>query len=289
MSVTKYSKHLVSTSRQSRRFIVNSLKLSYSLATRNASTLAMSLSNTAKTLKTPFVGAIQMLADPLLTEHYAKVGFGAVFIDQQHGLLDERTAFECVQRLEKFQSCFPIVRVCDNTPSLISRALDAGACGIVAPMINNVDDAKQFVEQCRYAPVGKRSWGPTRALIVDAGTEQANSYVKAFAMIETAEAIKNLDTILDLDGLDGAFVGPSDLSISLGVAPSGSPTDPMVVAAIKKVLQGCQKRNKLSLLYCGDKERAKASLAEGWSGVFPGTDVRWMIAAAKDIVDVVKN
>ena len=230
-----------------------------------------------------------MLSDPLLTEHYAHLGFGAVLIDQQHGLLDERTAFECVQRLEKFPSCFSIIRVCDNTTALISRALDAGACGIIAPMINNVDDAKRLVDQCRYAPVGKRSWGPTRALITDAGTEQANNYVKVFAMIETAEAIKNLDAILDLEGLDGAFVGPSDLSISLGVAPSGSPTDPTVVAAIKKVLKGCQARGKLSLLYCGDKERARASLAEGWSGVFPGADIGWMMAAAKEFADVIKN
>ena len=230
-----------------------------------------------------------MLADPLLTEHYAKLGFGSVLIDQQHGLLDERTAFECVQQLEKFPSCFPIIRVCDNTTALISRALDAGACGIIAPMINNVEDAKRLVDQCRYAPVGKRSWGPTRALIVDAGPEQANDYVKVFAMIETGEAIKNLDSILDLDGLDGAFVGPSDLSISLGVAPSGSPTDPTVVAAIKKVLEGCQARGKLCLLYCGDKERAQAALAEGWSGVFPGADVGWMIAATKEFADVVKK
>merc|ERR1712179_322125 len=113
---------------------------------RAATSLAMSLSNTAKTLKTRLVGAFQMLADPLLTEHYARLGFGAVLIDQQHGLLDERTAFECVQRLEKFPSCFPIIRVCDNTTALISRALDAGACGIIAPMINTREDAQRLVE-----------------------------------------------------------------------------------------------------------------------------------------------
>ena len=108
-------------------------------------------------------------------------------------------------------------------------------------------------------------------------------------MIETAEAIKNIETILDLEGLDGAFVGPSDLSISLGVAPSGSPTDPTVVAAIKTVLRGCQARGKLSLLYCGDKERAQAALAEGWSGVFPGADIGWMVAAAKEFADVIRK
>merc|ERR1711981_493149 len=104
----------------------------------------MSLSNTAKTLKTPLVGAFQNISDPLLTEQYAKLGFGAVLIDQQHGLLDERTAFECVQRLEKFPDCFPIVRVCDNSTALISRALDAGACGIIAPMINTPQEAQSL-------------------------------------------------------------------------------------------------------------------------------------------------
>ena len=103
---------------------------------------------------------VQMVADPLLTEHYAKAGLRAVLIDQQHGLMDERTAFECVQRAEKFPHFFPIIRVADNTPALIGRALDAGACGIgegrvvsiassVAPMVNTREDAQRLVEQCR--------------------------------------------------------------------------------------------------------------------------------------------
>merc|ERR1712109_234470 len=116
--------------------------------------MSCSLSNTQKKFKLPLVGAFQMLADPLLTEHYAQLGFGAVLIDQQHGLLDERTAFECVQRLEKFPDCFPIVRVCDNSTALISRALDAGACGIIAPMINTPAEAKSLVDLCRYPPHG---------------------------------------------------------------------------------------------------------------------------------------
>jgi len=229
-----------------------------------------------------------MIADPILTEQYAKVGFQAVLIDQQHGLLDERTAFECVQRLEKFPSCFPIVRVADRSPSNISRALDAGAAGIIAPMINTVEDAKELVEQCRYAPEGKRSWGPTRALVLDLAPDVANQHVKVFAMIETKEAIDNLDQILDLEGLDGAFLGPNDLSIALGVAPASTPSDPVIVSAINKVLEGCKKRQKLGLLYCGDKERASSALKEGWSGVFPGADIAWMIDAAKDFASVIE-
>jgi len=249
----------------------------------------MSLSNVTKTLTAPFVGAFQMVADPLLTEHYAKAGLRAVLIDQQHGLMDERTAFECVQRAEKFPHLFPIIRVADNTPALIGRALDAGACGIVAPMVNTREDAQRLVEQCRYAPHGKRSWGPTRALIGDANTDQANSYVKVFAMIETREAIQNLDSILDLEGLDGAFLGPSDLSISLGVNTDlGVPKDPEVTAAIQKVLDGCKSRNKLGLIYCGDNARARACLAQGWAGVFPGADIGWMAAAAREAAAIIQ-
>merc|ERR1712130_938375 len=252
--------------------------------------IAMSsqLSNVHKTLKPPFVGVFQKVADPIVSEHFAKAGLGVVLIDQQHGLLDERTSFECLQRLEKFPDCFPMVRVADNTPALISRALDAGACGIVAPMINNREDAQRLVDQCRYAPHGKRSWGPTRALIGEATTQQANDYVKVFAMIETREAIENLDSILDLQGLDGAFLGPSDLSISLGVPTDlGLPKDPEVIAAIQKVLEGCKARGKMGLIYCGDNERAKACLKQGWSGVFPGADIGWVAAAARASASIV--
>ena len=138
--------------------LTTSLSVSSNIIVRTS----MSLSNFKKTLSTPFVGAFQMISDPIVTEQYGKLGFGAVLIDQQHGLLDERTAFECVQRLEKFPSCFPIIRVCDNSTALISRALDAGATGILAPMINTADQARKLVEQCRYPPRGVRSWGPTR-------------------------------------------------------------------------------------------------------------------------------
>jgi len=227
-----------------------------------------------------------MISDPIVTEQYGKLGFGAVLIDQQHGLLDERTAFECVQRLEKFPSCFPIIRVCDNSTALISRALDAGATGILAPMINTADQARKLVEQCRYPPRGVRSWGPTRALMIGTPPDDANKYVRVFAMIETAEAIRNLDEILDVEGLDGVFVGPSDLSISLGVSPLHDLTQPDMVAATSKVLEACKARNKVSMIMVGNMDLAQSKLAEGWSGVFPGADITWIINAAKQFADI---
>jgi len=253
---------------------------------RNLVTSTMAVSNFKKSLKTPFIGAFQMISDPIVTEQYGNL-FGAVLIDQQHGLLDERTAFECVQRLEKFPSCFPIIRVCDNSTALISRALDAGAPGILAPMINTKEEAKKLVDQCRYPPEGLRSWGPTRALVLGTLPEEANKYVRVFAMIETGTAIENLEEILDVEGLDGVFVGPCDLSISLGVKPLMDLNHPTMLAAQKKVLDCCKKRNKIAMIMVGDREMATKKLNEGWDGIFPGADITWIINAAKQFSDLV--
>merc|ERR1712117_358034 len=246
----------------------------------------MATSNFSKVLQTPFVGAFQMISDPIVTEQYGKLGFGAVLIDQQHGLLDERTAFECVQRLEKFPGCFPIIRVCDNSTALISRALDAGATGVLAPMINTREEAEKLVAQCRYPPEGVRSWGPTRALVLGTLPEQANKHVKVFAMIETKQAIENLDEILDVKGLDGVFVGPADLSISLGVKPVMNMKDAQMVDAINKVVTGCKTRGKVSMIMTPTREMAEEMLAQGWSGVFPGADITWIINAARQFSDI---
>jgi len=238
-------------------------------------------------LKTPLVGAFQAISDPIVTEHYGKLGFGAVIIDQQHSLMDERTAFECIQRLEKFPSCFPIVRVCDNTPALISRALDAGAAGILGPLINTAGNAERLVTQCRYPPDGVRSFRPSRAMIMAAQPEEINSHVKAFALLETAEAISNLEEILNVKGLDGVFVGPSDLSVSLGVRPIGNLQHPDMLHATNKVLEGCKNHGKLAMIVVPSKEAAEQKLSEGWSGVFPGYDINWIISAAMQYAEIV--
>jgi len=240
---------------------------------------------TPKQLKGPGLCAFQLIGDPILTEHYAKAGFQAVLVDMQHGIYSESIAFQCIHRLEKFPNCFPMVRVSDNNPGLIQRALDAGAHGILAPMINNAEEAKRLVASCRYPPLGVRSWGPTRAL-ASYNTVEANNAIKVIAMIETADAIKNLDEILDVEGLDGAFIGPCDLSISLGAPPLSNPTAPHVVEAITKTREGCQKRGKIGMIFVGDKARAQEALEEGWSLCIPAADISWMTETIANIVDI---
>jgi len=248
-------------------------------------TCARAMAGSTSQLKAPALGAFQLIGDPLLTETYAKAGFDVVLVDMQHGIYSERTAFECIQRMEKFPDSTCLVRTANNDPALIQRALDAGAQGVLAPMISNAEEARFLVKNCRYPPEGVRSWGPTRAFALH-DTKAANKAVKVIAMIENQEAVDNLDEILDVEGLDGAFVGPCDLSIALGAPPLATPTAPHVVDAITRVREGCKARGKLGMLFCGSKERAEEALKEGWSVAFPQADISWMVEAAQRITDM---
>ena len=138
----------------------------------------------------------------------------------QHGVIDYQVAVTMLLALST-GDCTPIVRVPWNEPGIIGKMLDAGAMGIIIPMVNSVDEARAAVAACRYAPVGARSYGPTRAAIY-AGADyfaHANEQVACIPMIETKRALDDLDAILAVPGIDAVYVGPADLSITLGLPP----------------------------------------------------------------------
>ena len=146
--------------------------------------------------------------------------FDSITIDMQHGLVDYQTALNMLQVISGSGKT-PMVRVPWNEPGIIMKSLDAGALGIICPMINTPEDAISFVGATRYAPVGHRSSGPTRALMVHGPNyhNEANDNIISMAMIETVEALDNVDKIAATDGLTGIYIGPSDLSISMGFNP----------------------------------------------------------------------
>ena len=150
-------------------------------------------------------------------EVMASMGWDSLVVDMQHGMIDYQMMVTMLQGIST-TNVTPLVRVPWNDPAHIQKALDAGAYGIVCPMINNRAEAEKFVGSCRYAPLGYRSSGPIRASLYGGADyhAKANDIVVAFGMIETQEALDNLDAILSTPGLDAIYVGPSDLSISLG-------------------------------------------------------------------------
>ena len=180
------------------------------------------------------------MPDPLVAEFVARSGFDAVTLDMQHGNLSTESAMRGIAAIT-LAGKPAIVRVPIGRFEMASRALDFGACAVIALMVNTVTDAKAFAAAMKFPPLGERSWGPTRVLALhgiagpQAYLETANHDTLAIAMIETRAAYSALDDILAVDGIDGVFVGPSDLSNSMGVAPGSPETE----AAIQTVLKAC--------------------------------------------------
>ena len=224
------------------------------------------------------------LASPIIAEIAAREGFSAVGLDGQHGLWDSESIRVAIAAIRQGGAA-PIVRIALEDFGSASRALDWGAEGIIAPMINNVADAKRFADACKFPPIGERSWGPHRALMLG-GISDVNSYLRdandnivTLAMIETQEAMDNLDAIAAVPGIDVLFVGPSDLSITLTEGAELDPTSKIVEAANDKVLAACKKAGKYAGLYCATAERAVAVSKRGFRYCPIGNDLGFIRAA----------
>ena len=150
----------------------------------------------------------------------AHQNWDSLTIDMQHGVVDYPNALQMLQAISTTDSV-PMARVNWNEPGQIMKILDAGSYGIICPMINNKNEAEKFVKTCLYPPKGFRSFGPIRALLYagDDYGKNANNEILKFAMIETKEALDNLDSIMSTSGLDGVYIGPADLSLAIGEDP----------------------------------------------------------------------
>lgn len=197
------------------------------------------------------------IPSPWTAEVVAAAGFDSVTIDLQHGLIGYETAVAMLQALAGSEAV-PLARLEWNDPATIMRMLDAGALGLICPLINTPAECAAFVGACRYPPAGCRSFGPIRAS-VRWGPDyfaQANASVLALAMIETAPALANVEEIAATPGLDGLYVGPFDLSISLGLAKPGDFADPALQAALDAVLAAAARHDLVTGIYAGTPENA---------------------------------
>ncbi|MDP3768360.1 MAG: aldolase/citrate lyase family protein, partial [Dehalococcoidia bacterium] len=165
-------------------------------------------------------GAWLSIPSAFSTEIMAHQGFAWLCIDMQHGAIDYQAALSMLQAISTTETV-PFARVPWNEPGIIGKVLDAGAYGVIIPMVNSPDEAEAAVRACRYAPDGARSFGPVRAAYY-AGLDyavRANDEIACIPMIETTTALANLEEILDVPGIDAVYVGPADLSLTLGLPP----------------------------------------------------------------------
>lgn len=173
-------------------------------------------------------------------EAAARVGFDFVCVDTQHGAIDYQTAVTMFQAIELGGQGRPITRVPWNEPGIIGKMLDAGAEGVIVPMVNTREEAEAVVRAAQYPPLGARSYGPVLAAMrADDYAKTANSRVAVIPMIETAQAVANLDEILTVPGIDAIYVGPADLSLSLGLPPGNNDTSSVFTEALLTIAKGC--------------------------------------------------
>ena len=172
----------------------------------------------------PAINGWLSIGNPFTAEIMAAQDYDSITIDMQHGALDYNSALPMMQAMRASGKTL-MARVPWNDPGIIMKALDAGAYGIICPMVNSRAEASAFVSAMRYPPGGTRSFGPTRAIYAaGAGyAAEANGEMLALAMIETAEAVANLEEIVSTPGLDGVYIGPADLTLGVtnGALPPG--------------------------------------------------------------------
>jgi len=200
---------------------------------------------------TPALNGWLTLGSVAVAEAMAHQPWDSLTIDMQHGLSDYETTVHMLRAIST-TNVTPIVRVPWLEPGIIMKILDAGAYGIICPMVNTPEQCKEFVSYCRYAPAGSRSFGPTRAPLY-AGADYwkgANDNVLTIAMIETKQALENLDGILAVPGLNGVYIGPADLSLSLGYDPVNDQSTPEVLAVIEDIRTRAQQAGKFAVMHC---------------------------------------
>ncbi len=230
------------------------------------------------------------LPDSFSAELMAHQGFDALTIDLQHGLVDVQRMIGMLQAISSTPTV-PVVRVPWLEPGVLMKALDAGAYGVICPMISTREEAQRLVAWTRYAPEGTRSFGPVRASLY-AGADyaaQANRTVVAFAMIETAQALDKLDAILSVEGLEAIYVGPSDLSLALGCKPVFDEVEPKVAQALQHIAERARAHGVVAGVHCGRADVARARVALGYRFVTVGSDTRMLSNGAQELLAAMRQ
>lgn len=234
------------------------------------------------------LGAWAMIPGALSAEALARGGFDWVLIDMQHGCMDYETALEMIRAID-LTPAVPIVRVPWNEPGIIGRVLDAGALGVVVPMIQTPQDAKAAVDACLYPPAGRRSFGPVRVGMRDGMNyfADANARIAVIPMIETPEALACVEDIAKVPGVDALFVGPFDLSIALGLPPGDNDGKPAFDAAIAKISNAAKDAGVATAVLSNAKV-APRRITQGFQMISVTTDISALQMATRNDLQTVR-
>jgi 4-hydroxy-2-oxoheptanedioate aldolase len=235
----------------------------------------------------PSLGAWLSLPSPQQARLLARLGFDWLVVDAEHSAYNPTLMADIVASIaDAGTACAPLVRVPYNSVEWFKWALDAGAWGVVVPMVNTAAEAQQAVSWAKYPPVGARSIGGVFGPLAFGANDFpsysriANDEIMVVLQIESVESIQNLDAILSTAGVDVAFVGPNDLHASLGLTPSSEGAEPEFIEALKQIKAGAQRHHIASGIFCSDGDAATQRVQEGFSMVNVTTDISSMIVGA---------
>jgi 4-hydroxy-2-oxoheptanedioate aldolase len=227
------------------------------------------------------VGAWCSIGSSYVAELLGSCGFDWICFDLQHGFAGLESLLPMLQAAAITQTPV-LVRVPRLDAGLIGRALDAGAFGVIVPMVNSAADAHEAVRACRYPPDGVRSWGPARLTLADpAYTAQgANNQVQCLVMVETLAAVRNLSEILQVEGVDAVFVGPSDLAVDMGLQPQRGPIDGDHAATLAGIARSCERGGVPAGIFGGTVRAVSQYEAMGYTIIAVASDAAFLRAAA---------
>ena len=224
-------------------------------------------------------------------EVMAQCGFNSVTVDLQHGVQDYLSMVQCFQAMQA-HPVTPLVRVPWNEPGIVGKVLDGGAMGVICPMVNTREQAEALVQYAKYPPRGTRSNGPIRAAMYGEATSYqatANDETLVIPMIETREAIENLDAILDVPGIAGVYVGPSDLAFSYGKTPKLDHDDPFFLDIYARLVAACGKRGIYPGIHVGSAAYAVKAIGMGFRLTSIMNDSGLMAMAARAAVTHIRK
>ena len=230
----------------------------------------------------PTVGGWLSLPHAFAAEVMAHTGLDWLCVDMQHGCIDYADAVNMLTAISTTATT-PLVRVPWNEPAMIMKVLDAGAYGVIVPMVSNRAEAERAVAACRYPPLGMRSNGPNRVLLYAGADYQkhANTEVICAVMIETAEGIEKLEEIVSTPGVDAVYIGPTDLALALGLPPVMDNDEPKHVATVNKILESCKRNKIVPGIHTASSKFTQRYIDQGFQMVMLGTDRGFMANFAK--------
>ena len=216
----------------------------------------------------PTINGWLTLSASLPAEIMARAGFDSLTIDMQHGAIDYSGALGILTALAATEVT-PLVRVPNSDPTFITRVLDIGALGVICPMISSAEEARTFGAGARYHPVGNRSSGPLRAAMIYGPDyfKQVNDAVLVLGMVETPGAIANLDQILEIETMDGIYVGPNDLGVVLGMAAGTDREEPEFLRLLEDIARRTNKHGRIPGLHTNSSKYASRAIAMGFGFV----------------------